>query len=113
MSGLFRCLPEPAVQGRVGAGNDRHNLSEVFQEFQQGVCRCVASGHCVRRCGSVQRALLDAQVGMQVCLGRFNGVVAQPEGNDRGVDARGEHPHGVGVPLTFRNRPIRLVTVER
>src|SRR5205814_9904600 len=52
--------------------------------------------------------LLDGHVGVEVDLGGFRGLVAEPEGNDRGVDSGVQQRHGGGMPKRVRGDVLRL-----
>jgi hypothetical protein len=53
-------------------------------------------------------AFLDPHVGMQVHLGRLGGFMAQPQRDDREVDAVPEQGHRGGVPQRMRGHLLGL-----
>ena len=63
--------------GPVGGG--WHDRSEVFEEREQLVWRLVAAGTAVRRGRSIQGALFELEVGVEVDVGRAFLFVAEPE----------------------------------
>src|SRR5918999_1795572 len=67
--------------------------SEALEEGEQAVWGPVASRSCVGRGGAGERPFLQGEVGVEVDLGRVDVFVAEPEGDDRGVDAGVQEPN--------------------
>ena len=97
--------PDVCVMPKVRAGpagghglrgpRDRDN-SEAFEEGEQRVAGSVAAARDARGCHSGQGLLLQFHVGMDVRLGRFGALVAEPECEDGDVDACVQQAHRCG-----------------
>src|SRR2546421_180644 len=61
--------------------------------------RPVAAGLCVRRCGAVKGASFEVHVGVEVLVGRVEGLVTEPQRDRRDVDRgrRVQQSHRGGV----------------
>lgn len=66
---------------------DRVRQSEVVEERDDHVSGLVAAWDDVDRSGAGQRAFFEDKVGVDVDLCGGNAFVAEPEGDDGGVDA--------------------------
>ena len=72
-------------------------ILQAFEEGEQLVVGAVAAGFGRWRGDGVERALFDGHVGVQVDVGRADVGVAEPEGDDRGVDPGLQQRHGAAV----------------
>ena len=72
--------------------------SEVFEEGEQSVGWPVASWTAVGWGGAIERALLDREIGVEIDVRGPLLLMAEPEGDGRGVDAGAEQHHRGGVP---------------
>src|SRR5690348_2918810 len=120
--GISRLMPRPGLCrcGRreswsagwllSGLGITRRVVgwSEAVEEREQGVGRAVASGAGVRRPDAGEGLFFDAHVGVQVDLGGLGVFVAEPQGDNRSVDAGFQQCHGGGVPERVRGDVLVL-----
>ena len=112
-SGLCRCGQRESWSAGWPLSGDRHNpagcgWSEVVEEREHGVGWPVASGAGVRRTDAGEGLFFDAHVGVQVDLGGLGVFVAEPEGDNRSVDAGFQECHGGGVPERVRGDVLVL-----
>ena len=85
-------VPDALVSGWLagsGVGITRRvwRWLEVVEEREQGVGRPVAAGAGARLLDAGEGLFLDGHVGVEVDLGGLGVLVAEPEGDDRGVHA--------------------------
>ena len=79
----------------------RHSLEaldlELFEEGEQLVVGLIAFGGVVDRIGSGQSLLFQCEVGIEIDLGGFDRLMAEPKRDHRSIYAALQQFHGSGV----------------
>ena len=92
----------------VRAAEMRHSLaaSEILEEGQQLVVGLKPMCFGCDRRDFRQRLFLKSEVGIQIDLGRFDRLVAEPERDHRTIHTRLQQLHSRGVPEYVRRHPL-------